>query len=268
MAAVAQADIERGLRELGVDDACCIVHSSLSSYGRVDGGADAVVDALCGVVATVVVPTFTFSPALAAPADDRPARNGADYAIDPLGSMTPELYTTDLPVAKPIGIVPETLRRRPGAERSGHPLVSFAAWGQEAAKYVEPHDWDAPHAPLERLLADGGTVLMLGTDLTSCTTIHLGEQLAGRRPFVRWVRAADGQAQRVRVGGCSAGFERLRPHLAGVREVMVGAARVQAVPLAAVVEATQRLLADDPDALICPDRCRRCVDAARGGPCV
>ena len=59
---VTQADIEQALKALGLrsgDDV--LFHSSLKSFGVVDGGADAVIDAFLNVVTpsgTVVVPTL------------------------------------------------------------------------------------------------------------------------------------------------------------------------------------------------------------------
>ena len=57
------ADLVDGWRRVGVrPDMALIVHSSLSSLGRVEGGAEAVVASLreaVGPGGTVVVPTFT-----------------------------------------------------------------------------------------------------------------------------------------------------------------------------------------------------------------
>ncbi len=48
---VDKEDIKRGLRELGVREGeLVVVHSSLSSFGYVIGGADTVIDALLEVV--------------------------------------------------------------------------------------------------------------------------------------------------------------------------------------------------------------------------
>ncbi|NOX44142.1 MAG: AAC(3) family N-acetyltransferase, partial [Caldiserica bacterium] len=60
---VTKDDIVRGLRELGLEVGAIVgVHSSLSSFGYVEGGADAVIDALLEVVGeegTVVMPTHS-----------------------------------------------------------------------------------------------------------------------------------------------------------------------------------------------------------------
>ena len=55
-------DIESGLQALGLKRGdCVLLHSALASLGRVEGGADAVVDAFLAVLGetgTLVVPTF------------------------------------------------------------------------------------------------------------------------------------------------------------------------------------------------------------------
>ena len=58
-------EIAAALRALGLPaGANVFVHSSMSSIGYVEGGADSIVDALLGVLGpagTLIVPTFTFS---------------------------------------------------------------------------------------------------------------------------------------------------------------------------------------------------------------
>ncbi len=59
---VNQGDIVDGLRRLGVQTGSgLIVHSSLTSFGRVVGGADTVIDALVEIVTsegTILMPSF------------------------------------------------------------------------------------------------------------------------------------------------------------------------------------------------------------------
>lgn len=60
---VTKEGLKRGLRELGLKEGDIVgVHSSLSSFGYVDGGADTVIDALLEVVGeegTIVMPTHS-----------------------------------------------------------------------------------------------------------------------------------------------------------------------------------------------------------------
>ena len=63
-----QQDIEQGLQSMGLRRNNVVeVHSSLSAFGWVDGGADAIVDALMNVIGeqgTIVMPAYRVSPAL------------------------------------------------------------------------------------------------------------------------------------------------------------------------------------------------------------
>ena len=60
---VTKADIKKALRELGLKGGDIVgVHSSLSSFGYVEGGADAVIDAILETVGpegSVVFPTYS-----------------------------------------------------------------------------------------------------------------------------------------------------------------------------------------------------------------
>jgi len=73
--AVTTETIRAAVRELGLAGLPLEVHAALSSFGRVEGGAATVVDALLAEGCTVVVPTFTRSPS---------------YLIDPPETMRPE----------------------------------------------------------------------------------------------------------------------------------------------------------------------------------
>lgn len=79
------------------------------------------------------------------------------------------------------GRFPERLRTWPGAQRSAHPEVSFAALGPAAPQLLaEPGDenpW-GPEGPLGRLVALRGRVLMLGAPLSSLTLCHHAEAIA------------------------------------------------------------------------------------------
>src|SRR5664280_178153 len=58
--AVRLRDLLLGLRDLRLGNAPVIVHSSLKSFGEVEGGPQTVVNALAGVSPVVLVPTFTY----------------------------------------------------------------------------------------------------------------------------------------------------------------------------------------------------------------
>lgn len=167
MHTIIQADIRAALAALGVRPGDhLLVHSALSSFGHVEGGADAVIDALSAAVGdtgTILVPTLTGSESLS-PANPP--------VFDPAHSPC---WT---------GRIPETLRARPGAIRSLHPTHSVAALGDAAAHFTAAHldsitpcDADSPYG---RLAAHArGFVLLIGVTHARSTLFHHVEELAG-----------------------------------------------------------------------------------------
>lgn len=167
MTHVTRQDIERGLRRLGLKPGDKVLaHSALSRFGHVDGGADAVIDALLaavGAAGTVLAPTLTGSEALS---PQNPP------VFDP--AQTP-CWT---------GRIPETFRRRAAAVRSLHPTHSVAAIGADARTLtcthldsVSPCDERSPYGRLA--LLDDAFILLIGVTHESNTTLHHVEELAG-----------------------------------------------------------------------------------------
>src|SRR5512140_811779 len=104
-------DLLLGFRDLRLREAPVIVHSSLSSFGPVEGGAETVVDALAKVFNAVVVPTFTYKTMiipLAGPAD-----NAMVYGSGGDKNRMAEFFTSRMPADPLMGIIPETLRKYP-----------------------------------------------------------------------------------------------------------------------------------------------------------
>jgi aminoglycoside 3-N-acetyltransferase len=143
-----------------------LVHSSLSSLGRVDGGAPAVVEALLDIVGdegTVLAPTLTGNEHIGP---------NTQLVFDAAGSSC---WT---------GRIAETVRTWPGAVRSLHPTHSVTAVGAAATRLTEGHEDCVtpcgPDSPYARLAADpDGVILLLGCDHESNTTLHHVEELAG-----------------------------------------------------------------------------------------
>jgi aminoglycoside 3-N-acetyltransferase len=168
MSALGRDEIAAGLRSLGVDAGGVVfLHSSLSSMGHVDGGAETVVDAFLDVLGpggTLAVPAFTLG---------RDLEHGP--ILDPAGDESDTGRTT------------EAVRLRPGAKRSHHILHSVAALGADAdmTDHHGPSAW-AADGPFWRLHELDGSILLLGVPYLRCTYFHMLEQIV-QVPYRRWV---------------------------------------------------------------------------------
>jgi aminoglycoside 3-N-acetyltransferase len=147
--------IVEGLRKLGIKAGDIVmVHSSLSSLGRVEGGAAAVIQALLEVLTpsgTLLMPTF-----------------GGPQPFDLVNSPSG------------LGVITETFRRMPGVVRSLHPTHSISAIGARAEEMVRDHIASPTAAgrgtPYGRLIELGGKILLIGVDHDRSTTMHTLEE--------------------------------------------------------------------------------------------
>jgi aminoglycoside 3-N-acetyltransferase len=268
-AAVTRADVGEGIRELGLSGRPVCLHASLRSFGRVEGGADAVVDAFLDEECTLLVPAFTWGSLVAPPGHMRSRRNGVDYETPQPSPGAGLVYRPDtLDVEPRMGAIAAAVVRRPGRARGLSQLCSFAAVGPGADSLVGPQRPLDVYPPLRLLAARGGVVLLAGVGLTSMTLIHAAEEKAGRRLFRRWANATDGLPMEVEVGGCSNGFDSLEPLLAPLaRETHVGDSRWRAFPAREALAAAAEAIREDPELTRCDDPgCLRCRDAIAGGP--
>jgi aminoglycoside 3-N-acetyltransferase len=182
------------LRALGVAArGVVLLHSSLRSLGFVVGGAQAVVQALLDVVGTdgtLVVPTHT--------SDNS---DPVDWQHPPVPeSWWPVIreqapgFDPALSRSRSMGVIAESVRTWPGALRSNHPWVSFAAIGAHAADITADHQLDdalGERSPLGAVYRLDGSVLLLGCGYDSNTSLHLGEWRQASPP-----RAARGSSVR------------------------------------------------------------------------
>lgn len=158
---VTQSDIVAGLRSLGLAAGESImVHSSLSALGNVQGGANAVIDAVLEVIGpkgTVVFPTFT------------------GVAIEFIGKPITDLKAFT-------GIVPATARGRKDFVSGKHPLYSITAKGPLAQKWVDMEDEYIFPSAEKKWLYDmgqvGGKTMLLGCDHSGNSSIHVACELA------------------------------------------------------------------------------------------
>jgi len=154
-------DILASLRRVGLNTGdVVLVHSSLSAFGYVEGGADTVIDALLetvGPTGTVVVPTFTWGPF-----------HAADKVV---------LDLANTPVKDEVGIIPETFRKRPEAKRSTHICHSVAAIGPHSDEVMgEGISSFGKGSTFHQLYKLNAWYLFLGATFGSCTALHAVEE--------------------------------------------------------------------------------------------
>lgn len=264
-------EIRRAIQDLALSRQPVCIHASLSSFGRVAGGASAVVEAFLSEGCTVLAPTFTYFFEVPSPTPGDPARNGygenESYhaALPPNRIFSPQ--ASDLS-RKEMGAVPAAVLAYPNRRRGNHPLNSFSAIGPLAENLIRDQTPEAVYAPFIQLAKLGGWVVMMGVGLERMTLLHLAERQAGRNLFLRWAKGADGQPISARVGSCSQGFGNFEPVLASVvRTLQVGQSHWQVYPVRTVLELAANAIRQNPDITHCDDAaCRRCNDAVRGGP--
>lgn len=162
-----------GVRRGGV----LMVHTRMSAFGWIAGGAETVVRACLEAVGpdgTVVAFTGW---------EDSP------YHLGLWPDRWRDAYEAEMPPFNPafsearydFGRFPERLRTWPGALRSRHPEVSFAAVGPSANWLVGQEDLTDPWGTvgvLGRLVEAGGQVVGLGAPLGTVTLCHHAEQVA------------------------------------------------------------------------------------------
>jgi aminoglycoside 3-N-acetyltransferase len=250
--------LAHGLRQLEIDRRQPIMlHASLSSFGWVNGGAPSVIGALLAAFDSLVAPTFTYK-TMVTP-EVGPADNACRYGQGRDLNRQALIFDQVMPADHLMGAVPEALRRHPAARRSRHPILSFSAINAPAA--LAAQRYCDPLAPIGVLAQAQGWVLLLGVDQTVNTSIHYAEKLAGRKQFIRWALTRHGARQCPGFPGCSDGFSALAPRLAPLaRQVQIGPARVQALPLPALIDLVCDLLSADPLSLLCSNAyCERCA---------
>ena len=172
MPAISPQQLSYDLTSLGLRvGEAVMVHSSLGAIGYVEGGAEAVADALLDVIGsegTLLVPAFR----------DSVWGNPGDFAITDCCPCPQRLCPSEQPGFQ--GAIPEAVRNRKDSLRSCHPTHSWVALGSNAERLLKDHR-DSPTPcgkgnPLEQLLALDGCILTLGVQVNTVTLWHYYEE--------------------------------------------------------------------------------------------
>ncbi len=242
--AVTHTDFERALKQLGVERTKpLIVHSSLSSLGNLVGGADTAIQVLKSFSSTLVMPAFSYY-TLVWPEGQR----NDDWPASLTENGPP--FRSDSPVSKDIGRIPQSLLELSGTLRSQHPTLSFAAHGSEATQILGVQTLEHPYAPIGVLEHLDASVLLIGVDHRSNTTVHYGEYLSGRPMLERWANTQQGYVKTF-YPNCSAAFNAIESSLSTLRTLDLGKATLQVAKVRDVIAATKRLLTNHSEALLC-----------------
>ncbi len=175
MKGLGRENIERGLRQLGLGTGAVVeVHSSLGSFGYVQGGAVTVVDALMRVVGkegAIVMSNYPLSRPL--PVSSAERARGIAWKVRRLTDGSEERTST--------GAVSDEFRKRDDVV-CGTGVHRVCAWGRNA----ELHS-----AGYRHLIDVDGWVLLIGVGIDRCSSLHLGERV----PIPRDVRQRIEQIQ-------------------------------------------------------------------------
>jgi aminoglycoside 3-N-acetyltransferase len=250
-------DFITGFRKLEIERSRpVIVHTSLSAFGEVHGGAETLLGALGSSFDTFIMPAFTYKTMITP--EVGPSGNAINYGSGKDTNRMAELFSYDMPADALMGVVAEALRMHPRALRSSHPILSFT--GINAQKILDSQSIKDPLLPIQALMDGEGWVLLMGTDHTVNTSIHYAEQLSQRKQFIRWALTPKGVIPCQRFPGCSEGFDAIARHLDEmVRKIELGETGIQAIPIGSLVDSVCEMLKKDPSALLCSrEDCERC----------
>lgn len=175
---VDRSRLVRELDALGVRAGMLLmVHASLRKIGPIEGGADALLDALLEVLGP------------------------SGILVMPLGSPDGAPFDALTSPADPeMGTLAEVFRKRRETRVNDHAAARFGAIGSGSRELLEPiplHDYYGPGSALARFTERGGLVLRLGADLDTVTVTHWAEYQA-ELPYKfrvrrRYVRADSGE---------------------------------------------------------------------------
>lgn len=245
---VTRQELISGLELLGLRAGqTIIVHSSLSSFGLLEGGATTLINSLQEILTNdglLVMPTFT-------------------YGQEPFDRLNTPSKT---------GYVTEVFRTSPDVFRSEHPTHSVVVWGSRAEITISGHKTESAFgvsSPLNKIWPQSN-ILLVGVDFRSCSMIHVAQEFTNvsylDRPKIVDIINPDGTTSsfKVRRAGCSLGFNKIENKIDNsyMKETTIGNSRLKFLPSCSILRAAKELLEENQQALFCDNSgCFSCNEA-------
>jgi aminoglycoside 3-N-acetyltransferase len=193
------------LRRLGVRGGdTLMIHVSLRALGRIDGGPDALLDALEAAVGD----DGTLLMILGAEIAEDWVNRLPELERSSLLAGAPPFDPATAPVFHEVGYFAEVFRRRRGTLVTDNPSGRFGARGRLAHALLAGapwHDYYGPGSPLDRLCRHGGRVLRIGANLDATTVLHFAEyraEVAAKRRVRRHYRCLGPEGPETRAVEC------------------------------------------------------------------
>ncbi len=158
---VTKQQLKNALAELGIKKGMTLeVHSSLSSFGELEGGALIVIDTLKELVTedgSIFMPALRLSKELELTENDKKLGITVKIKI-----LEPDTERTAM------GIVADTFRKMPDTY-TGRDVISTSGWGK--------HGKEALTGGLDYAIHNDGKALLLGVDIYKLTAMHYVETI-------------------------------------------------------------------------------------------
>lgn len=156
-----KSDLKKNLQNMGlVGKETILIHSSMKAIGQIEGGAEAVLDALMDFFAEglLLLPAHTWKTV---------------NESHPVFDIRKEEAC--------VGILPNLFLKRPGVVRSAHPTHSLVGYGSGVREYFQGEELcNTPCTPggcYDRLRNAGGKILLIGVGHERNTYIHSVEEV-------------------------------------------------------------------------------------------
>ena len=262
-----QKNVTDFISEHRLENAVICLHSSMRSFGITESGPQTIIDPFIQKGATLIVPAFYYQ-AETNPPHGNYKRNGINYLIRKFDH--PVNYTGHKDQIEPsMGIIPRKILDYPSVVRSVHPMGSFAGIGPEAERIVLSQSLFNIYGGYKKIYADyeNAWIIMAGTDLSSSTPVHFAEECAGRTLFRRWA-VMDNRTYEFEVGGCSYGFDTIRPLIRSIEKVAyLGQSKLLIYKFRPFIDMVTGIIRNKPEVTRCADKnCLCCEDIIKGGP--